>query len=158
MNKNDLLVLNFKEVRRRSIKLWTAIPVEMMDWRPDSEAMSCKEMIRHVLEGEYLYHQILEKHVGETTIESHNPYESKTFTAINEELEFAKPYRNKFLKFIESLNSNDLTNIKIDRSDAGYTRYLGDMLLRIAYHESVHTGQLLDYLRTVGVQRPNIWD
>ncbi|MCM3549898.1 group-specific protein [Niallia circulans] len=158
MNENALLVLNFEEVRRRSIKLWTAIPAEAMDWRPDPEAMSCKEMIRHVLEGEYLYYQILVKHVGETTIESHNPYELKVFTTINEELEFAKPYRNKFLKFIKSLNSNDLTNIKIDRSDIGYIRYLGDMLLRIAYHESVHTGQLLDYLRTAGVQRPNIWD
>lgn len=40
----------------------------------------------------------------------------------------------------------------------GYIRDLGDMLLRIAYHESVHTGQLLDYLRTAGVPRINVWD
>ena len=32
------------------------------------------------------------------------------------------------------------------------------MLLRVAYHESVHTGQLLDYLRTAGVPRELIWD
>src|SRR5690625_2153515 len=135
MKENDLLVLNFEEVRRRSIKLWTAIPAEIIDWCPDPEAMSCKEMIRHVLEGEYLYHQILVKHVSETAIDSHNPYELKVFTTINEELEFAQPYRDKFLKFIKALNSNDLSNIKIDRSDVGYIRGLGDMLLRIAYHE-----------------------
>lgn len=158
MNENDLLVLNFKEIRRRSIKLWTSIPAEILDWRPDAEAMSCKEMIRHVLEGEYLYHQILIKHIDGTTIETRNPYESKVFTSINEELEFSQPYRNRFLNFVKSLNTDDLTNIKIDRSDVGYIRELGDMLLRIAYHESVHTGQLLDYLRTAGVQRPNIWD
>ncbi len=40
----------------------------------------------------------------------------------------------------------------------GYIRELGDMLLRVAYHESVHTGQLLDYLRTAKVKRPIIWD
>jgi len=62
------------------------------------------------------------------------------------------------LTFIKSLNEADLTNIKIDRSDVGYIRELGDMLLRIAYHESVHTGQLLDYLRTAEVDRPLIWD
>lgn len=129
-----------------------------MDWRPDSEAMSCKEMIKHVLEAEFLYHQILLKHMNEPLEESANPYESKTFTTAPGELEFAKPYRAEFLSFIKSLNETDLTNIKIDRSDVGYVRELGDMLLRIAYHESVHTGQLLDYLRTAEVERPFIWD
>lgn len=44
-----------------------------MDWRPDSEAMSCKEMIKHVLEAECLYHQILLKHMNEPSEESANP-------------------------------------------------------------------------------------
>ncbi|MCM3445998.1 DinB family protein [Bacillus velezensis] len=158
MNTIDLIVLHFEEVRRRSIKLWTAIPEEKMDWRPDSEAMSCKEMIRHILEAEFLYHHILMKNMSEFSEETINPYESKTFTTVTEELEFAKPYRAEFLTFIKSLNETDLTNIKIDRSDVGYIRELGDMLLRIAYHESVHTGQLLDYLRTAEVDRPLIWD
>ncbi|MED4141514.1 DinB family protein, partial [Priestia megaterium] len=26
------------------------------------------------------------------------------------------------------------------------------------YHESVHAGQLLQYLRIMGVDRPRIWD
>ncbi|KGX84977.1 hypothetical protein N784_11420 [Pontibacillus litoralis JSM 072002] len=39
-----------------------------------------------------------------------------------------------------------------------YIKKLGDMLLRVAYHESVHTGQLLDYMSTMRVARPNIWD
>jgi uncharacterized damage-inducible protein DinB len=38
------------------------------------------------------------------------------------------------------------------------SKILGDYLNRIAYHESVHTGQLLDYLRTIGIERPQIWD
>ena len=70
MNTIDLIVLHFEEVRRRSIKLWTAIPEEKMDWRPDSEAMSCKEMIRHVLEAEFLYHHILLKQMNESSEES----------------------------------------------------------------------------------------
>ncbi|MBM7542797.1 putative damage-inducible protein DinB [Amphibacillus cookii] len=35
---------------------------------------------------------------------------------------------------------------------------MGDMLLHVAYHEAVHTGQLLDYLRTADIPRGHIWD
>ncbi|GEC88764.1 DinB family protein [Brevibacillus brevis] len=60
MNENDLLILNFEEVRRRSIKVWRAIPKEMLNWKPDDKAFTCGEMIRHVIEGEFLYHQIFD--------------------------------------------------------------------------------------------------
>jgi hypothetical protein len=56
MNSIDLILLNFDEVRRRSIKIWTSIPEEMLQWKPDDEAMNCQEMIRHVLESEHYYH------------------------------------------------------------------------------------------------------
>ncbi|TCP29392.1 putative damage-inducible protein DinB [Scopulibacillus darangshiensis] len=158
MNTNDLLILNFEEVRRRSIAIWTSIPEESLDFQPDPEAMSCQEMIRHVIEAEYLYHQILKNHGSAFLTNVHNPYESRVFTTVKEELEFAMPYRKEFLNYVKSLSNEDLSNIKIDRSDAGYIRSLGDMLLRIAYHESVHAGQLLDYLRTAGVDRAKMWD
>ncbi len=87
-----------------------------------------------------------------------NPYETKEFSTVEEDLAFAKPYREEFLRFVSGLSKSDLESVRIDRSDIGYVRTLGDMLLRIAYHESVHTGQLLDYMRTMGVERPNIWD
>ncbi|MEX3625926.1 DinB family protein, partial [Viridibacillus arvi] len=77
---------------------------------------------------------------------------------VNAELKFAEPFRNQFLETIKSFSEEDLSNIKIDRSDSGYIRSLGDMLLRVAYHESVHTGQLLDYLRTASVPRVRVWD
>ncbi|GIN66553.1 hypothetical protein J41TS2_19740 [Bacillus sonorensis] len=62
------------------------------------------------------------------------------------------------MNYIKTLSVSDLENVQIDRSDVGYVRTLGDMLMRIAYHESVHTGQLLDYMRTMRIDRPNIWD
>lgn len=158
MNANQLLILNFEEIRRRSIKVWRSIPTEVLDWRPDIEAMTCKEMIRHIIQGEYQYHQILANR-GSLSLEgSDDPYASRAFITVEEELAFAQPYRQKFLDFVKSMSNDDLSNIKIDRSDIGYVRPLGDMLLRIAYHESVHTGQLLDYLRTVKAERPDIWD
>lgn len=156
LNSIDLIILNFNEVRRRSIKVWTSIPEEKLKWKPDDEAMSCLEMVRHVLESEYYYHLALKNRGSLSDFSS--PFENLPLTTVRAELEFADPYRNKFIDTIKSFSEEDLTNIKINRSDSGYIRDLGDMLLRIAYHESVHTGQLLDYLRTAGVPRIRIWD
>lgn len=158
MNSNDLIIMNFEEVRRRSIKVWKAIPQQMLNWKPDEDALTCAEMIGHLLESEFLYHQILIGRGSSALANVTNPFENREFTTVDDEISFAKPYREDFLNYIKSLSMHDLENIKIDRSDVGYVRSLGDMLLRIAYHESVHTGQLLDYMRTMGLDRPKIWD
>jgi uncharacterized damage-inducible protein DinB len=157
MNSIDLLIMNFEEVRRRSIKVWSAIPVEHMDWKPDENAMSILEMIRHVLESEYYYHLMIVNR-GSLKEYSPSPFEDRQFETIAEEINFAGPYRSGFLQMVSSFNESDLTEISIDRSDVGYTRTLGDMLLRVAYHESVHTGQILQYLRMIDADRANIWD
>lgn len=156
MNSIDLIIQNFNEIRRRSIKVWTSIPDEKLQWKPDGEAMSCIEMIRHVLESEHYYHLAI-KNKGSLSV-FNSPFENRPFTTVNDELKYAEPYRKEFLDTIKSFTEKDLENIKIDRSDSGYIRDLGDMLLRIGYHESVHTGQLLDYLRTAGIPRVRIWD
>jgi uncharacterized damage-inducible protein DinB len=156
MKSIDLIILNFNEVRRRSIKVWTSIPEEKLHWKPDDEAMNCLEMIRHVLESEHYYDLAIRNRGSLSVFDS--PFENQPFTSVNAELEFAEPYRKQFIDTIRSFSEGDLENIKIDRSESGYIRDLGDMLLRVAYHESVHTGQLLDYLRTAGVHRIRIWD
>lgn len=156
MNSIELIILNFKEVRRRSIKVWTSIPDEMLHWKPDNEALNCIEMIRHVLESEHYYHLAIKNKASLTVFNS--PFTDRPFTSVNAELEFAEPYRKQFIDTIISFSEEDLRNIKIDRSESGYIRELGDMLLRVAYHESVHTGQLLDYLRTADIPRIRIWD
>ncbi|MDQ0205374.1 DinB family protein [Alkalicoccobacillus murimartini] len=156
MNSIDLIILNLEEVRRRSIKVWMAIPFENLNWKPDDDALSCIQMIRHVLESEHYYHLAINNNGDLPSFDS--PYEKRPYKSIQDELDFAKTYRQEFIQTIRSYSEEDLVTIKIDRSDKGYIRDLGDMLLRVAYHESVHTGQLLDYLRTKNVPRPVIWD
>jgi len=156
MNAIDLIILNLEEVRRRSIKLWRGISRDYYDWKPDEKAMSIKEMIRHVLESEHYYYLAILK--GGSLQEYHSPYEKRPFTNLDEELEYAYEFRNKFLNTIKTFTPDDLQNIKIDRSDVGYVRTLGDFLLRVAYHEAVHAGQMLNYLRIAGLIRPDIWD
>jgi uncharacterized damage-inducible protein DinB len=156
MNAKELLILNFEEVRRRSIKLWKGIDEELLFWRPDAEAMNCIEMVRHVLEGENIYHHII-LHGGDIG-DFESPLKSNPFSSVDDELRNAQPYREKFLKMVHEFTNKELEEIYITRTTLKQRRKLGDYLLRIAYHESVHAGQLLDYLRTAKVARPRIWD
>jgi uncharacterized damage-inducible protein DinB len=76
----------------------------------------------------------------------------------NLNLNFLKKYRDEFIHDIKSYSESGLDEIRIERTEVGQSKTLGSYLMRIAYHESVHTGQILDYLRTAEVDRPQVWD
>jgi uncharacterized damage-inducible protein DinB len=156
MNAKELLILNFEEVRRRSIKVWKEIPEEDLYWRPDPQAMSCFGMIRHVLESENIYHHIILSRGNPGNYES--PLTGNPYSTVDDELKNAQPYREKFLKMVHSFSLKELEELYITRKEKKQHRKLGDYLLRMAYHEAVHTGQLLDYLRTLKSPRANVWD
>jgi uncharacterized damage-inducible protein DinB len=156
MKAADILALNLEEVRRRSVKVWLAIPADRLLWRPDEGAMSCVEMVRHVLEGEHLYTLMLRS--GGSVPSEESPFAARTYTSVADELAFAEPYRRETLELVRSYSAEELSTRKVDRSDVGYVRTAGDFILRMAYHESVHAGQLLGYLRVMGAPRPNVWD
>jgi len=156
MNSIEIILLNFTEIRRRSIKLWKGIPDKKLHWKPDNNAFTCIEMVRHVLEAEHLFHIIIERKGNLGDYKS--PWENLPFSNLENELKMAETYHQDFLNMIKSLNEENLKTIKIERSEVGQSKTLGDYLNRIAYHESVHTGQMLSYLRTLKIDRPQIWD
>jgi uncharacterized damage-inducible protein DinB len=156
MNSNEIIVLNFEEIRRRSIKLWSAIPPENYGWRPDVHAMTMLEMVRHVLEGQHLFHIIVLNRGNLGDLQS--PWENRVFTTLQDELDFAQLYYELFLETILAFKKSDFDKIEIVRSEKGQRRKLGDYLQRIAYHEAVHTGQMLSYFRTLRLEIPLIWD
>jgi uncharacterized damage-inducible protein DinB len=151
MSGAELLWLNLTETRRRSIRIWRAIPLSLSDWRPDPQAMSCFEMMRHVLEADYLYGRMIRER---RSYSGSSPFAERHFDDLDAALMFANLYRESLLKTVLQLSDNDLNTIAIDRSDVGYIRKAGDFILRIAYHEAVHAGQMLQYLRMAGVARP----
>jgi uncharacterized damage-inducible protein DinB len=156
MNVADALLLNAQEVRRRSLTVWRGIPAEYAHWKPDGDAMTCIEMVGHVLEGEFLYMAMLK--AGRSVAEDTTPSSGRSFTTIEAEIQFAQPFRIAFVEFLQSFGPAELETVKVERSDKGYIRSAGEFIMRMAYHEAVHTGQLLAYLRTMGVPRPNVWD
>ena len=110
MSKNECnrsVLLNFEEVRRRSIKVWMLIPQDKLTGALIQKQCDVGRGY-HVLEGEYLYHQMLEKPLPSLT-EEHNPYKPITFSSVEEALEFAQPYREKFIDFLGLINEKQLT-------------------------------------------------
>ena len=156
MTPNELIILNYEEIRRRSIKLWNGIPEKFYHWQPDKDAMSLIETVRHVLESPFIYQQIIKNRGDKGNLIS--PWEARLYTNIADEISFAQPYREDYLEMVRSFTPQDLLEIEIIRPELGQRRKLGDYLLRIAYHEAVHAGNILSYLRTLGIERPNIWD
>ena len=118
--------------------------------------MTCIEMVRHVLEGEWFYTQMLRS--GRSLESDESPFNPRAYVDVATEMAFTQPYRTEFLNLVGSYKADELISRKINREDKGYVRTVGDFILRIAYHESVHAGQLLGYLRLMNVPRPNIWD
>ncbi|MEI4803130.1 DinB family protein [Bacillus sp. NPDC077411] len=157
MNTIELCILNLKETRRRSIKLWRSLPDNLLSWKPDNEAMSFGEMIRHVWSASFHYHMLLRNN-GLIKTDIYTPCDEEPITSVEKEIELSQLYFDDFIEYVESISTEELESRLIDRSDVGYQRYLGDMLLRIAYHDAVHTGQFLQYLRMVELERPLIWD
>ncbi|MBB6682295.1 DinB family protein, partial [Aequorivita sp. 609] len=98
MTQSELIILNFTEIRRRSLKLWNGLPEKYYNWKPDEKAMSASEMIRHVLEADYGWNLIINQ--GDMT-NYKTPWENRAFISLTDELEFAEPYRKTFIESIE---------------------------------------------------------
>lgn len=156
MNSSQLIILNYEEIRRRSSILWSGIPEKFYHWRPDHEAMSLIELVRHVLESQYIYQKIIIARGDKSDLST--PWENRPYTTVADEIAFAEPYRKSYLEMVQSFSDQELDEIEIIRAELGQRRRLGDYLLRIAYHESIHAGNVMSYLRTLGIDRPNIWD
>jgi uncharacterized damage-inducible protein DinB len=156
MTQTELIITNFEEIRRRSIHLWKGLPEEYYFWKPDSDAVTALGMIRHVVGADYGWNIIINNNGDISTLQS--PFEGRPYSNLADELEFAEPHRQRFLDSVRKFSPTELTTVEIVHPGNGKIRTLGDYLLRIGYHESVHAGQFLSYLRAMGVARPFVWD
>lgn len=154
MTQAELIISHLKEIRKRSIILWKGLPDVYYTWKPDDAAMTALEMIRHVLQADYGWNIIINK--GDMT-NYRTPWENRPYHNLKDELEFAEPYRQIFLERIHLFSDIELSTTEIIHPGNGEKKILGKYLLRTGYHESVHAGQFLSYLRTLGVERPLIW-
>src|ERR1043166_9259277 len=101
----DLLVLNLTEIRRRSLKVWQALPPDKLEWRPTPDAFSAIGLIRHVLEDDLNYALIIENRgrLPETT----DHFADRPVATVADDLEFAAPFRARLLATVRSFSDAD---------------------------------------------------
>lgn len=116
MTAIEAIILNFEEIRGRSIKIWSALTPEFYHWKPDVKAQSCIEMIRHILEVENIY-RLLIINKGGNVSDFDSPWKDRSLNDLQNELEFVAPYRKEFLKTIQSFTEDELSSIEIVRKE-----------------------------------------
>jgi uncharacterized damage-inducible protein DinB len=157
LNSLGLFLLDFQECRRRFLMTAAAFPNHLLNWRPDKDALTVGETIRHVLLHDLSWLKILtEKRLP--TDEEHAHLWAEPYTNLEDELNRSKEYYNEFINYVSTLNPNDFNTIYIEWPHKPIRRTLGDTLERKSFHDAVHTGQLLQYLRMLHIERPMIWD
>lgn len=145
MTATHLLVSNFIDTRERSLKLWKSIPLELFDWKPKGVEMSIIETIKHVLENEHLNHKIIENK-GDL-INYSSPWESTQLESLEGVLSFSVIFRNDFIEMLKNIQSIDLAQIKIIRTNGRKSKNLGAFLNRMIYHEVIHIGEIQTILK-----------
>lgn len=158
MNARDLILLDLRETRRRFLMVANSFPDHLLHWRPDPDALSVGGHIRHVLLHDLDWLYIFEKGRLPTKEEQEPLWEKPPFTTVKAEIERAEPFHQQFIDYVGSLASEDFSRKMIRWPHRPIERLLGDTLERKAYHDAVHTGQLLQYLRMLQLPRPGIWD
>src|SRR5690242_21541917 len=106
MTPSQLLRLNLEEVRRRSVILWSGIPPELLAWRPDPQAMSCIEMVRHVLESDAVYLRMIE--ARRSVPDEPRPFGDRPPRSVSEELALAAPHRDALLRTVSAFTPAEL--------------------------------------------------
>ncbi len=158
MNAKELILLDLKETRRRFLIVANGIPEEYLMWKPDPDALSIGHMIRHVLLHDLSWLTILQEQRLPNDSEREPLWVTPPFTTVQAEIDRAQPYHDRFTSYVESLDPDDFDKKMIKWPHRPIERSLGDALERKSYHDAVHTGQLLQYLRQLGINRPDIWD
>jgi uncharacterized damage-inducible protein DinB len=157
MKALDLFLLDYQESRRRFLMVAASFPNELLTWRPDIGALSVGETIRHVLLHDLSWLKILqEKRLP--TDEEHLHLLDRPYTDLQDEIDRSIQYQKEFIELIKTYNEEELLSIYISWPHKPIKRTLGDTLERKSYHDAVHTGQLLQYLRMLNIERPMIWD
>src|SRR4030095_8666789 len=101
MTQTELLLVNFEEVRRRSIMLWKALPKEHYFWKPDPEAENAMQMIRHVLVSDGWFRVIITASGDVGKFDSSFWEDApRRYKSLDDDRKFSKPYRERYLQLI----------------------------------------------------------
>jgi uncharacterized damage-inducible protein DinB len=130
-----------------------------LTWKPTDGALSLGQLVRHILHAEMAWQQIikgewdlkrfLEIRKDLDLVEATGPVSS-----LENELTSLDLAHRETLDLIASCSETDLTRT-FNGSKGRVTMY--DVVLGLCEHEAHHRGQIVAYLKLLGIERPSPW-
>ncbi|MEM9024233.1 MAG: DinB family protein, partial [Bacteroidota bacterium] len=120
-------------------------------WKPRGAMFTCLEMVRHVLEREYLFFQVIEHQGSPDGFQS--PWDGRSYGDLKQELDFAQPFRMAFMHRLATFHDQDLNVVILETGSHNGTKTLGEHLDQMIHHETLHLGEMAGYLRTLNIRQ-----
>ena len=156
MNLQEFFLKQKEAIRRRSTEVFGLVRPEHLSWKPEKDALSIGEMLRHLwvseqgvrrvaLEGNFAYY--------ETRIPQGLRAVLGTPGALEEELQNLDRVHRETLAGVTALPLERFDEERV-HAGLGFRRRAGIILLGINEHEIHHRAQLMTYLRMLGTPVP----
>ena len=142
-------------VERQTLALAEAIPAERYEWRPDAKARSVSEVFVHVAAGNFMLLDIL-------SVPAHGPEHFWDLVRHNDQLESSLRDQAHVIELL-ARSFRAATASVTDAGDAELDRplhFFGEhttvrrVYLRMLAHTHEHMGQMIGYLRSMGMNAP----
>lgn len=156
MDFRDLFLKNKEVIRRRTRQVAGMIRPEQFSWRPEKEALSVGEMLRHMwmseqgvrrvaLDGNFAYY--------ETRIPQGLRAVLGAPTTLPQEIESLEQVHAETLAAVATA-PEEVFEVERNHEGLGYRRKVYVILMGILEHEIHHRAQLMTYLRILGTPVP----
>ena len=129
---------------------------EQLDFTVGKNMGTLGEQFRHMARVRFQYAEAIENKKVDNTIEKIDPKVAKSKSKLVELWEKAN---QKLLSILENTNSNEPENMMINWKHWGIDEMnIHDHFNALMDHETLHNGQVIVYLRTMGLKFPKSWE
>jgi uncharacterized damage-inducible protein DinB len=159
MQTAERLRAHVQSVRARTLSVLRHIPHDRMTWKPTEGMLTLGQLIRHLAHAEMMWQEVVKGHWDLKrflamrrdidVIEATGPAEN-----LMAELTLLEVTHRQTVELLATLTDEDLAR-SINGLAGRVTLY--DVTLGLCEHEAHHRGQIVAYLRMLGVEHPSPW-
>ncbi|MCS6816568.1 MAG: DinB family protein [Blastocatellia bacterium] len=159
MRTAERLRAHVQSVRARTLAVLRHIPRDRVNWRPAEGMLTLGQLVRHLAQSEMMWQEVVKGHWDLKQllavrrdldlIEATGPVEN-----LMAELTLLEVTHQQTLELLATLTDEDLAR-SMNGLAGRVTLY--DVILGLCEHEAHHRGQIVAYLRMLGVEHPSPW-
>jgi len=159
MRTAERLRAHVQSVRARTLAVLRHIPRDRVNWRPAEGMLTLGQLVRHLAQAEMMWQEVVKGHWDLKQllavrrdldlIEATGPVEN-----LMTELTLLEVTHRQTVELLATLTDEDLAR-SVNGLAGRVTLY--DVILGLCEHEAHHRGQIVAYLRLLGVEHPSPW-